>query len=403
MIIISINLWEASGRGPLVNTFNLSEEQQHLKDTAARLAEEVYAPRAAEWDRDRAFLPDGERRRLGDLGLLGIALPEEYGGSGAPLLDALIVIEELAKVCRPAAFQVFEANTGPARVVALMGSEEQKRTILPRIASGEATMAVGISEPDAGSAATDMATTAKKIGGEFVINGTKRWISGGGHAEYYLLYARMDDSPGHRGVGAVIVESGTEGLTFGPQERLMGFRGIPSADLVFDDARVPVDNMVVEPGGFRDLFQAFSIERLGNATMSLAIGQAALDRSARYIQERQQFGRPLAEFQNVQTMLADMLIQVESARMLIHRAAANAGTGLPDSLEVSLAKCQANEMAKRVSDMGMQLHGGNGYTEEFDLERLHRDSHGWAIAGGTPSMQRVRIASEMLGRRFSQR
>lgn len=161
--------------------------------------------------------------------------------------------------------------------------------------------------------------------------------------------------------------------------------------------------MVVEPGGFRDLFRAFSIERLGNATMSLAIGQAALDRSARYVREREQFGKPLAEFQTVQSILADMLIQVESARLLIHRAAANAGTGLPDPLEASLAKCHANEMAKRVSDLGMQLHGGNGYTEEFGLERLHRDAHGWAIAGGTPAMQRVRIASQMLGRRFGQR
>lgn len=386
-----------------MSAFTLSEEQQHLKETAARLAAEVYAPQAAAWDEGRVFLPEQERRRLGELGLLGIALPEEYGGSGAPLMDALIVIEELAKVCRPAAFQVFEANTGPARVIALMGTEEQKRTILPKIVSGEATMAVGISEPDAGSAATDMATNAVKVGGEFVINGTKRWISGGGHSEYYLLYARLDDSPGHRGIGAIVVEADTPGLSFGPQERLMGFRGIPSCDLIFDDARVPVENLVVEPGGFRDLFRAFSIERLGNATMSLAIGQAALDQSARYVQEREQFGKQLIEFQNIQTVLADMLIQVESSRLLIHRAATNAGTGLPDSLEASLAKCHANEMAKRVSDLAMQLHGGNGYTEEFGLERLHRDSHGWAIAGGTPSMQRIRIASEMLGRRFSQR
>ncbi|GAA3744677.1 butyryl-CoA dehydrogenase [Spinactinospora alkalitolerans] len=386
-----------------MSAFELSEEQQHLKETAARLAADVYAPHAAEWDRERTFLPAEERLRLGKLGLLGIALPEEYGGSGAPLMDALIVVEELAKVCRPAAFQVFEANTGPARVVALMGTEEQKQRFLPGIAGGEATMAVGISEPDAGSAATDMTTSARKVGGEFVVNGTKRWISGGGHAEYYLLYARMDEAPGHRGIGAVVVEADTPGLTFGPQEQLMGFRGIPSCDLIFDDARVPVENMVVEPGGFRDLFRAFSIERLGNATMSLAIGQAALDRSARYVREREQFGKPLAEFQTVQSILADMLIQVESARLLIHRAAANAGTGLPDPLEASLAKCHANEMAKRVSDLGMQLHGGNGYTEEFGLERLHRDAHGWAIAGGTPAMQRVRIASQMLGRRFGQR
>ena len=161
--------------------------------------------------------------------------------------------------------------------------------------------------------------------------------------------------------------------------------------------------IVVGAGGFGTLFRAFSIERLGNSTMSLAIGQAALDRTISYVQERTQFGKQLIEFQNVQMTLADMVMQVEAARLLIYRAARTAGTGLPDPLEVSLAKCTANEMAKRVSDLAMQLHGGNGYTEEYGIERLHRDAHGWAVAGGTPSMQRIRIVSELLGRRFDQR
>jgi alkylation response protein AidB-like acyl-CoA dehydrogenase len=166
---------------------------------------------------------------------------------------------------------------------------------------------------------------------------------------------------------------------------------------------VPAENLVVGAGGFRKLFTSFSIERLGNATMSLAIAQAALDRTLEYIQQRRQFGKPLVEFQSIQLTLADMLMQVEAARLLIYRAAANAGTGLPRPLEVSLAKCTANEMAKRVTDLAMQLHGGNGYTEEYGLERLHRDAHGWAIAGGTPTMQRIRIVSELLGRSFDQR
>jgi alkylation response protein AidB-like acyl-CoA dehydrogenase len=166
---------------------------------------------------------------------------------------------------------------------------------------------------------------------------------------------------------------------------------------------VPAANLVVGPGEFGKLFHAFSIERLGNSTMSLAIGQAALDRTISYVQERTQFGKPLIEFQNVQMTLADMVLQVEAARLLVERAARTAGTGLPDPLEVSLAKCTANEMAKRVSDLAMQLHGGNGYTEEYGLERLHRDAHGWAVAGGTPAMQRIRIVSELLGRRFDQR
>jgi butyryl-CoA dehydrogenase len=200
------------------------------------------------------------------------------------------------------------------------------------------------------------------------------------------------------------VEADRPGVSFGARERLMGFRGIPSADVRFDDVVVPAENLVVGAGaGFATLFKAFSLERLGNSTMSLAIGQAALDRTISYVQERTQFGKQLIEFQSVQMTLADMVMQVEAARLLVYRAARTAGTGLPDPLEVSLAKCTANEMAKRVSDLAMQLHGGNGYTEEYGIERLHRDAHGWALAGGTPSMQRIRIVSELLGRRFDQR
>jgi butyryl-CoA dehydrogenase len=213
----------------------------------------------------------------------------------------------------------------------------------------------------------------------------------------------MNDEPGARGLGAVIVEAGSPGVSFGQTEHLMGFRGIPSADVIFDGVRVPESDIVARPGEFGRLFASFSIERLGNATMSLALGQAGLDRCTAYVIERTQFGRPLVEFQGVQLTLADMVLQVEAARLLIRRAADNAGRELPDPFETSLAKCTANEMAKRVTDLAMQLHGANGYTDEYGLERMHRDAHGWAIAGGTPTMQRIRIVSELLGRRFTQR
>jgi alkylation response protein AidB-like acyl-CoA dehydrogenase len=381
--------------------FGLSEEQQMLRATAARLAREVYSPSALEWDRNRTALPGSERKRLADMGFLGMCLPPQYGGGGAPLLDALIVIEELAKECQLPAFQVFEANTGPARVIDVFGSDEQKARFLPPIISGDATLAVSISEPGAGSAATDLTTAARRDGEEYVLTGVKRWCSGAGHAEQYLVYARIDGEPGARGIGALVVPRDTPGLTFGPQERLMGFRGIPSADMFFDEVRVPADNLIVK--GFRQLFRAFSIERLGNTTMSVAIGQACLDRTARYIQEREQFGRPIAEFQSVQAQFADMVMQVDAARLLLYRAAMNAGYGAPSSLEASIAKCFANEMAKKVSDIAMGLHGGYGYSEEYGIERYHRDAHGWALGGGTPAIQRTRIASEYLGRSFNQR
>jgi butyryl-CoA dehydrogenase len=386
-----------------VYSFQLTDEQRQLRDVAREVAIEVYRPLNPAWDRDRVALPTEEVERLARLGFLGLALPEEYGGAGGTLLDALLVVEELAKESRSAAFQVFEANVGPSRVIELFGTDEQKKAILPRVVSGELTMAIGISEPDAGSAATDMRTTARLEGDEWVITGSKRWISNGGHADHYLVYCRLTSEPGARGIGAIMLPADAPGVSFGARERLMGWRTIPSADVIMEGARVPAGNLVVEPGGFRKLFGVFSIERLGNSTMSLACGQAALDRSVDYVQSRRQFGRPIVEFQSVQAGIADMKMQVDAARLLIYRAAVNAGRGLPDPLEVSLAKCFANEMGKRVTDLAMQLHGGNGYTEEYGLEMLHRDAHGWAIAGGTPAIQRTRIASEMFGRSFDQR
>lgn len=381
----------------------LTDEQRQLKDTVARIARERYRPQALAWDEERRPFPEDERRMLGELGFLGIAMPEIYGGSGLPLFDALLAIEELGKECRPAAFQVFEANTGPAQVINQLGSDEQKQRWLPAVVSGEAAIALGISEPDAGSAATDMTTRAALDGDHYVLNGVKRWISNGGHADQYLVYCRLGGEPGSRGIGALVVDADSAGFSTGAQEKLMGFRGIPSCDLIFEDVRVPVENLLIGPGGFRDLFRAFALERLGNSTMSLAIGQAAVERSLAYAQEREQFGKPLIEFQNVQMVLAEMVREVYAARLMIYSAALDAGTGLPDPLRVSLAKSTANEMAKRVSDLAMQVHGGNGYTEDYGIERLHRDAHGWAIAGGTPTMQRIRILSELLGRGFDQR
>ncbi|WP_181780007.1 acyl-CoA dehydrogenase family protein [Pseudonocardia pini] len=383
--------------------FELSEEQQELKELAARVAAERFRPKALQWDRERAHLPQEERRLLGSLGLLALSIPEEYGGGGRPLMDALVVLEEVAKASPVAAWPIFEASTGPARVLEQFGTDAQKKKYLPAVASGETTIAVSISEPNAGSAATDATTTARIEGDEVVLNGTKRWCSGAGYSEKYLVYVRFGDRKGAKGMGAVLVDKDAPGLSFGPQEELMGFRGIGSADIILDDVRVPLDDVIVPEGGFRQLFTAFSIERLGNSTMSLAVGQTALDRTARYVEERQQFGKDIVEFQTVQSGLADMVVQVEAARLLIRRAAENAGTGAPSSLEASVAKCFANEMAKKVSDLAIQLHGGYGYAAEYEIERLHRDAHGWAIAGGTPAIQRTRIASEYLGRRFDQR
>ena len=388
---------------PIYALTTLDEDQQALREMVAKVAADRYAPRAREWDDQRAPLPTEERRFLADLGLLAITLPEEHGGAGRPLADALVAIEELAKVSPVAAWPVFEACTGPARVIHLFGTPGQQARLLPPVISGETTLALCISEPEAGSAATDMVTRARVDGDTVVVNGVKRWCSGAGHAEQYLVYVRLTDAPGAGGIGALVVDRDTPGLSFGPQESLMGFRGIGSADMFFDNVRVPVENVIVGAGGFSRLFTAFSIERLGNATMALAIGQTALDRTARYIRERRQFGRPVADFQLVQGALADMVEKVAAARLLIRAAALEAGRGAPSALAASLAKYNANKMAKEVSDLAIQLHGGYGYSVEYEVERLHRDAHGWALAGGTLNMQRLRIASEYLGTRLRQR
>lgn len=383
--------------------FTLSEEQSELRSLARKVARDRYAPLAREMDAQRTHFPREERKRIADLGLLALSLPEAYGGGGRPLIDALIVQEEFARANPLSAWPIFEACAGPARVIDLFGTQAQKEAFLPPVAAGDKVIAISISEADAGSAATDVSTRARIEGDEVVVNGVKRWCSGAGVAEQYLVYVRFGDTPGGRGMGAVLLDKGTPGLSFGPQENLMGHRGVGSADIVLDNVRVPVERVIIEEGGFNKLFTAFSIERLGNSTMCLAIAQEALERTSTYVQERRQFGKPIIEFQATQMALADMVIDVHAARMLIYRAAIGAGEGAPEQLEASIAKCFANEMVKRVTDQAIQLHGGYGYSEEYELERMHRDAVGWAVAGGTPAIQRTRIASGYLGRRFDQR
>ena len=234
-------------------------------------------------------------------------------------------------------------------------------------------------------------------------NGAKRWCSGGGHSDAYLVYCRLSETPGAKGIGAVYVERETPGLTFGEQEHLMGFRGIPESDLYFDEVTVPRSQLVVPAGGFPKLMRAFDLERCGNATMALGQAAGALDDALVWVQERHQFGKPIVEFQAVQLKLAEMVMRVEAARLLIHRAAQNAEGRLPTILDSSIAKCVANEAAREVTSAAVQLLGGYGYSREYPMERRMRDAWGWGIAGGTIDIQKVNIAAALVGRRFDQR
>lgn len=383
--------------------FILTEEQQALKETARAFAQKELAPLAAGLENENAPLGHAMVKRMAEMGFLGINIPEELGGLGLSNVDALIVLEELAKVSSAVAFPAFEANVGPVHAIRHFAPEALKQRIVPAVCRGEMILAVSMSEPNAGTALTDLTTRGRIDGDTVTLNGTKRWCSGGGHSDAYLVYTRLSDAPGAKGVGAVLVERGASGLTFGEPETLMGFRGVPSADLYLDNVTVPVSNIVVPAGGFAKLMEAFDLERCGNATMALAQASGALEDVLTYVQDRQQFGKPLVDFQAVQMKLAEMHMEVEAARLLIYRAAVNADKGLPSILDSSTAKCFANQIARNVTGNAVQMMGGYGYSTAYPMERRMRDAWGWGIAGGAIDIQKVNIASAMVGRRFDQR
>ena len=383
--------------------FTLSDEQRDLKETARRFARREMAAVAKTIEAEDEPLSRDWLARYAEMGFLGINVSATYGGLGLGNLDALLVLEEFAKVSSAVAFPIFESCVGPVRAIEHLAGEDLKARVIPRVCKGEITVAVAMSEPEAGTALTDLKTKGEVRDGTVVLNGTKRWCSGGGHADGYVVYCRLSDAPGAKGIGAVYVERDTAGVTFGERERLMGFRGIPSSDIFFDNVEVPSANVILPAGGFGRLMAAFDLERCGNATMSLGQASGALEDVLEYVQERRQFGKPIVEFQAVQLKLAEMAMQVEAARLLVYRAAVNAEDGLPSVFDSSVAKCFANEMARSVTGMAVQLMGGYGYAREFPMERRMRDAWGWGIAGGTIDIQKVNIAAAMVGRRFDQR
>jgi alkylation response protein AidB-like acyl-CoA dehydrogenase len=294
--------------------FSLTEEQQALEETARAFAQKELAPLAAELEANNQPLSHDMVKKMAAMGFLGINIPEELGGLGLSNLDALIVLEQLAKVSSAVAFPCFEANVGPVHAIRHFAPEALKHRVVTAVCRGDMIVAVSMSEPNAGTALTDLTTRGVIDGDVVTLNGTKRWCSGGGHSDAYLVYTRLSDAPGAKGIGAVLVEKGTPGLSFGEGETLMGFRGVPSADIYLDNVKVPVGNIVVPAGGFAKLMEAFDLERCGNATMALAQASGALEDVLAYVQERQQFGKPLADFQAIQLKLAEMQMEVEAAR-----------------------------------------------------------------------------------------
>lgn len=386
--------------------FRLTDQQRELQDAARTFARKELPDLAREMEEKDFPVPADMVRRYGEMGFLGVNLPEEYGGLGLGHVEALLVLEQFAMISNAVAFPIFEALVGPVRTVERFASGSLKQQILPQVISGEATVAVSMSEPDAGTALTDLTTRAQQHGDHYILDGAKRWTSGAGHARYYVVYTRLSDAPGAKGIGALLVDKEMDGVSFGKRESLMGFRGIDTRDIAFDGVKVPKGNEIVPAGGFGKLMSAFGLERCGNATQSLGLAAGALEQATEYVQERKAFGKPIVDFQAVQMRLAEMAMQVEAARLLIYRAAANAEHlegGLPSVYESSTAKCFANEIVRSVTANGMQVMGGYGYHKEYGMEQRVRDGFAWGIAGGTTDVQKTNIAAAIVGRRFDQR
>ena len=390
-------------------SFDLAPEQIDLVERARGLAQGVVARNAAATDRDEAY-PWENVRALVDAGFMGMTIPERLGGGGRSFLDASLVVEEMAALCGPTGRIVVEGNMGAIAAVMEYGSAKQQRIAADLVLAGDKP-AICITEPEAGSAAGEMTTFARRVGGKWIVNGRKHWITGGGVSRLYLVFARALDRHGdEQGIGGFLAVAGeTPGLRIGAREPTMGLRGIPETEVIMEDMEVADDMVLMPPSGFRrgfaELMNAYNSQRVGAGTVALGLAAGAYRNALDFSRERTQFGRPIAEFQGLQWMLADMSIQVEAARALLRRAAASAGSGgspFPDPTLAAQAKIFASEMAISVTTDALQVFGARGYSRNYPMERLARDARMFTIGGGTAQILRNVVASRLLGQKLPQ-
>jgi len=381
--------------------YALSDEHVALRESVRALAEEKIAPYAAKVDESAQF-PQEAHDALVKADLHAVHIPEEYGGSGADALATCIVIEEVARVCASSSLIPAVNKLGTVPLL-LSGSAELKQKFLPPVASGAAMFSYALSEPEAGSDAAAMKTRAVRDGDSYVLTGTKRWITNAGVSQYYTVMAVTDPSAGPNGISAFVVEAADEGFTFGAPEHKLGIKGSPTRELYFDGCRIPADRLVgAEGSGFRTALATLDHTRITIAAQALGIAQGALDYATGYVKERRQFGKPIAEFQGLQFMLADMAMKIEAARQLTYAAAAKSeramqGAAEPDLTFVSSAsKCFASDVAMEVTIDAVQLLGGYGYVRDFPVERMMRDAKITQIYEGTNQIQRVVMARQLL-------
>jgi alkylation response protein AidB-like acyl-CoA dehydrogenase len=386
----------------------LSADQLALQARARAFAEEVVRPRAAEIDAKEQY-PWDIVAALTKAGFVGMTIPVAYGGQGRSFLDAVLVIEEMAKCCTVTARIAVETNMGAISTVMAYGSEAQKQLAAGLVLAGDKP-AICITEPDAGSDALAMTTRADRRGDRYIINGRKHWITGAGVSRLHLIFARVFDEAGNDlGIGGFLaVRDEAKGLRLARRERTMGLRGMPEGELVFEDLEIAAEMAVLPPSGFRrgfaDLMNAYNSQRVGAGTVAMGIAAGALDLAVDWVKEREQFGRPIGEFQGLQWMLADMQTQLTASRLMLYQAARSRAKGseFPDPMLAAQAKIFASESAIRIVNDALQMFGARGYSRDLPLERMARDVRMFTIGGGTAQVLRTLVASRMLGWKLPQ-
>ncbi len=376
--------------------FRLSDEQQLLRASVREFAEAEIRPHLMEWDETQQF-PMDLVPKLADLGLMGIQFSEDYGGAGMSAVDYCICIEELARVCPAIALSVAAHNGLCSAHIGMFGSEEQKRTYLPRLIRGEALGAWGLTEAGAGSDAAGMRTTATRQGQEWLLNGAKSFITHGRIGAVMVVIAVTDRTLGHRGISAFIVEHGTPGMTAGKKENKLGMRASDTSEVIFADCHVPASQLLGSEGqGFVNTLQVLDAGRIGIAALSVGLAQGAYEAARDYARERRQFGQPIAAFQAIQWKLADNATRIEAARLLTYRAAYLKDVGVRTTRESSMAKLFASEAAVKAADDCVQIHGGYGFVKDYPAEKYFRDVKLLTIGEGTSEIQRLVIARQLL-------
>jgi butyryl-CoA dehydrogenase len=376
--------------------FDLTNDQKMLQDQVRKFAQAELAPLAPELDKSGEF-PWQSLKKMAQLGLLGVIVPEQYGGSGFDFVSLAIAIEEISRACASTGVIVAVNNSLTAYPIMQFGNEDQKKKYLPPLCSGEKIGAFGLTEPNAGSDVAAMESTARLEGDHYILNGTKRFITNGGEAGIFIVFAYTNREMKHKGISSFLVERDTPGFSLGNHEDLMGIRATANCELIFEDVRVPKENLLGKEGdGFKICMNTLDVSRIDIGAQAVGIAQSALDEAVKYSKERKAFGQPISNFEMIQSMIAEMATEIQAARLLVHYAGHCKDKGMQRfSKESAMSKYYASEIAVDVTRKAVQIHGGYGYSKDYAVERLYRDAKILELYEGTSEVQKIVIAREL--------